>query len=427
MVAEARTIILRKRIISLRSMMIVLSAIGFAIQVTYVSTQYFRYATTTTVNLNIDDSVFDEVVSVCFRFNDIADVDRVHRETGLNLSRVASLADVNNVFSSLTIKQLFDYTPHENSSIIQSCMYRPSRWQIVEGDGEECRSKFIISRYYTMESICYQFIELGASDLTDVIVDRSPSYKSVFYRINLYPRFKAELVTIIVFDGDLPYRSSEYSYPLPNFDSQLAMDSGKYYLYNMVYAAGSYVYLNLLPPPFDTNCRREQDDTLFVCKKECLREQFAHMDVIPATEIWRQPFDKKVFIHNNVMDEETNNRITEYYDSCRKRCSFRACHLHFSKTVTRAVREKTGARFGFTIMTTSDPDTVVTAVMTMTHIDFLTFIGSCFGTWFGFSFLSLTRSFFGRWKRRTRVDQSPGVKLFEPSPNGMGIHIYVRQ
>ena len=155
---SARTAITqRRRWTAMRLIMIILSVAGFVMQSSYVSSQFFRYSTTTTVELYLDDSVLIDSVAACFRVADLVDFDKIREETGFNLSRSHGLEDAYNIFSSLTVQQMFHYTPHENSSIIQSCFHRPNRWQVIESFGADCDKFFSVRRFFTMERMCYIF------------------------------------------------------------------------------------------------------------------------------------------------------------------------------------------------------------------------------------------------------------------------------
>jgi hypothetical protein len=391
--------------------MMIFSVIGFVTQVSYVSSQYFRYSTTTTVRFDFHESLFNKSVSVCCRIADVIDYDKVRKEAGINLTMIRNIEDSFKMANSITVKQLFDFTPDENNvSIIRNCVYRPNRWQVIEASSEECSSVFGISRFYTMENICYQFREKTPRGVTDVIVDHSPLYRARYNQISLTSLFdRVDVLSIIVSDDPhLPYRSRDYSYPLPHFQSSVPGGKPEY---NFVFATSTYLYVNLLPPPHDTRCLNREDESMFVCIKNCLLEKYVSLKAIPATELWSKRYEKKAFIASNETDNRTLSFLTQVHDTCRDECVFTPCNMKVSKTVATATKEKTGSTFGFTTMTANDPDTIVNASATMTFIDYLSFIGSCFGTWFGVSFLSLNpKTLFMRSKKRSKqVNQSQGA------------------
>lgn len=410
-----------------RILMITLSVAGFVTQVSYVSSQYFLYATTTIVKFGVEESIFSESVSICFRAADILDYDSILKETGVNLTRVPRKAsDAYYLFANLTIRQLFDFTPHEDSSVMQSCAIRKNGWQVQEGSGSECDHLFNISRYYTMEYICYQFREKVKREITDEMVDHSPLFRAKYNRLTLDSRFdNINVVEVIMNDADLPYMSRDYSYPLPYFKSRHSVQK---YEYNFVLAAAAYLYISFMPAPYDTNCIPVNYLIYFTCLKECLLTEYEPFDAIPATELWRERFDKKAFIVTSGTSDDIVTQLTNIHGRCKDKCAFTPCDWYISKTIATAVKDDADSAFGFTAMTANDPDIIVTAKPTMTVIDFLTFIGSCIGTWFGLSFLSLDLNAIirkTRRRRRQQLDASNVVKLFEPSPTGMGIHIYV--
>ena len=415
-----------KRWLIWRFVMIITSVAGFVMQSSYVSVQFFRYDTTTAVEISLRDSVLKGSIAACMRIADLVDFDKIRKETGYILSPIQHLSDSYKVFSSLTVQQMFQYTPHENSSIIKSCLYRPNRWQIREASGAACDGVFSVRRFFTMERMCYVFEQINSSYLTDSMTDQSPLSRARFYQINLDSRFDfLSSLFIVVFVGDLPYRSLDYTSPLPAFK---AKSNTRDIQYNVAYASASYYYLRFMPPPYATNCRYERDESYFECRKNCLLQKYQSLDAVPSSEQWRRQFDKKAFIVSDTTDQPTMDRLTEYHDVCHETCDFTPCKFSFSKTTVDVVKEDTGSPFGVTLLTPNDPDIHVTATPTMSIVDYLTFIGSCFGTWFGVSFLSLNPLTVFTWRKKKRqVAPLQVVKLFEPSPTGMGIHIYVRK
>lgn len=285
--------------------MIVLSVAGFITQVSYVSSQYFLFRTTTNVKFDLAEVAFNETVTVCFRIADILNYTKIREETGIHLKKIQSLSDTYKMYETVTIKQIFDATPHEDSDIIKSCVYRPDKWQVLEATTEKCNEVFSISRFYTMESMCYQFRE-NNPDTTDVTVDHSPLYRARYNTITFSDLFnQVNLVNVIVSDDDdLPYRARDFSSVLPHFRR---WDSENEYEYNFVYTASIYLTINFLPPPYDTMCKDVPDEKYFTCLKYCLLNKFDKVDAVPASQLWREAYNKKAFIASNETNQETKD------------------------------------------------------------------------------------------------------------------------
>lgn len=426
-----RVIFARRRKVSFRLMMTIISIAGFVTQTSYVSIQFFSYETTSSIRFNATENNFFEFISACFRIADILDYERLHLETGLNLSTVdPTINQVFRLFSSLTVRQLYEYTPSTTEGIIDSCIHRPSRWQLAQSTGSECESLFNMTRYFTMEFMCYQFKQQDMKGITDRMVDHSALHHGRYNQVVLNNKFdRINAIMMIVSDSFLPYRSRDYSYVLPRFKHNNNKKSTDESDHNFVFVTASYLIIDLLPIPYDTKCVYRHDESWMVCFKYCLLDSYIEsIDAIPASEIWVERFDKKAFIGTNETNQPMFDQLNQLHASCLKRCSFTSCHLRLGKTYTSAVKENIRTSFGFAAMTASEPDINVKANAFMSFIDYLTFIGSCIGTWFGLSFLSLdVPALLQRVRRRRQVNPLVDRKLFEPSPNGMGIHIYVRK
>lgn len=102
---------------------------------------------------------------------------------------------------------------------------------------------------------------------------------------------------------------------------------------------------------------------------------------------------------------DSMNRTVKYllqvgHRICYKRCIGTPCELTFTRS-SASVSKISDVALALWSMTASNPDVRVTTVERISFIDFFTFVCSCFGTWFGVSFLSLDP--FGRKGRTTVV------------------------
>ena len=188
-----------------------LSALGFLVQITQVSMQYFAYRTTTQVFLKHPIKMPFHTISLCARYAEILDTERLFQETGIKWKNWKNLKDALDLETCLTIEQIFKYTP-KNENIIDECTYRENDFTFVVRNGSECESAFKIHKYFTQEYICYAFEFRNETEINRVATAQSTFNQFMIFEIFLNKKFeKANRVNIVTFFGDYPYYSRDYS------------------------------------------------------------------------------------------------------------------------------------------------------------------------------------------------------------------------
>ena len=107
----------RKRLLANLAIMTAAVA-GFLTQLTRVSQQYFMYRTTTRVILDTPAETVFHVTSLCVRYHEILDKDRLFNETGIKWKEWANQEDAIELETLLTVEQIFRFTP-DDVGIIQ--------------------------------------------------------------------------------------------------------------------------------------------------------------------------------------------------------------------------------------------------------------------------------------------------------------------
>lgn len=363
--------------------LIIVAIVGFVVQAVQVSYEYFQFTTTTHVSFNKPERIEKHSLAVCIRFSDILDKERLFRETGIRLKHPLDLASAIQQEDSLTVDQVFEYTPNANETIVK-CTHRPEDWTIVTHHGSKCRTIFTVRKFFMLEFMCYIVAEKSEIRLWFDSVSRSTFAKGSVYTVYLNTSLNGmNRMSPIAFRGQLPLISRDHSQVFSAMNSS----SGKpQYAYMTVTPSDLDLYL--LPSPYNTHCRHATETEIDDCRRECLVRAYAHFSRVPGYEVLTERYKLKPLATKDVMDRVTGPVIRQKHHSCESRCSKRECHNSY--TVTKARYRMTDApTIGFSLAAPIEPKVIITTHPTMRFIEYFCLMCSCFGTWFGLSFLSL--------------------------------------
>lgn len=377
-----------------------LASIGFVTQVLQISLIYFSFRTTTKTTVVIPDELAKHRVAFCVRYRDVLDYKRLEAETNIRITDIAGNSSLTakqilevsmEDESKLTLKQIFDYTP-KGDEIIDSCMFRPDASDIRIEEGKQCREEFTVTRFTTRELICYNISEVSGSTRENRIVIRRSVTQSTFFGHKVYEIVFSEAlnnasnIQIISFHGENPVNSREFA----AINNELFYDGEK--RNNFFLFSPSDFYVTTLKPPFDTKCIDKAPKFQLYCYHHCITNAFWKHSRAPMWDIFRE--EERQY-HNlsplSILDlRDPKMKYVMKRDGvfCKKKCYFTSCQYDFTKTST-LLGIRSNIALGIAYVTPNDPDTHISAEPRMIFIDFFTYVCSCFGTWFGLSFLSL--------------------------------------
>lgn len=369
-----------------------LALAGFLFQVFHISLVYFSFRSTTRTSILIPFTLAQHKTALCIRYRDVLNWSNLTKQTSARMTKVdrsftakAGLQGVMNDESKLTLKQIFDYTP-KAEDIIDSCMFRPDDFDIEIHEKDYCTQKFRVNRYFTQEMICYNISEINDKPIRRRAATLSSFYSHRIYEIIFGKMFEtANVVHVISYlEGD-PIISREFA--AINLD---LFFQGVKRTNFLLYASSDY-YVRSLEPPYETKCQHREWMERFDCYHECIMKKLSgKYSRAPTWEIFREHpryYDLKPLSVLELRNKSLRAEVIQVNDWCYNRCLFTPCFYVFTKTATKVGR-RSNAVLGIAYVTPNDPDTEITVVPVMVFIDFFTYICSCFGTWFGLSFMS---------------------------------------
>lgn len=386
--------------------------VGFTVQVLQISNLYFSYRTLTKMTMNFPDFIAPPSVSVCGRIGNIVNRDEVQRRFSIRWSNQPTEYH-NAVVDTLSLKQLFDATPKETAMLTRCRVRFPGQFDTSMLSKEECQKVFRIDKYYMLEYICYMFSMFNTSKHYHYeSVSQADTYRGRVYKFYLSEEFHAHLVDmlVVVHGPKAPSVSRYYSPPIRRvFDANnRSTDLGFLFTY-------SISAITKKPRPYDTRCGYINGSlTNAVCHKKCLiKNTTKELNKLPFNWIIspyepdvRVNYDLKLLTTRDLANEQTDALFQSTYDECSKLCSKSRCfhtlyHTYEIDKETRGVHEDMQIKINLPMY----PDINVTYLAAFELKDYLVYVMSCLGTWFGVSFIHLNPlSIVRRRSRRRNVE-----------------------
>ena len=370
---------------------------GLCFQVTHLSIQYFRYATTTATRMDVNNTIEPPITAICFPLIDVIDYAFLYESTGVNQNEELSRTEIGDFLSTHPMHTYFNHTPLGNEFIV-SCRYRDKYAQMRKGDRNHCQSIFRVERYFTTRYMCYRVTARTGHIFDKDLIGASETYIHSLQIIGISDRFsKARVINPILYYGDhdnYPYLSRLYSTEirnvLRNYTSSIAD--------NYISVTNSVVQKDKLPPPFDTNCVWIPAPLRHEIRKQCYIKGFARFGSVPGSMIYPEPGLNQTIYQFDLKNFNATERVRK---DCDARSNINSCKSRHSVTSPTASRGYNVSRVYISVNSPQYPARSEVSVPTMSFIDFFSMASSCFGTWLGISFMSVTVLFDRMTGRKT--------------------------
>lgn len=152
-----------------------------------VSDRYFRYATRTTVEIDTPEFIDIPSVSTCYSFQDVASISDLERNLNVKLERGFSQYGA---ISNLTVADWFKYTPKIEDVFLPppnyaGCIIRfPGQYVVSYMKDLDCNKLFAVTKYIRDRYVCYRFDPKFKQKIKVQEYVLSPMYTGMIYQIN---------------------------------------------------------------------------------------------------------------------------------------------------------------------------------------------------------------------------------------------------
>ena len=359
---------------------IALCSLGFIYQATDIFKRYFAYGVKSNVEVSIVLRMKLPIVSRCWIIIELLDYERIGNETGWHLGNESR----HSIREKLTIEQIFQYTP-SNESLLNQCYVRfPSQFEFKAFNNTECLKIFQIEKYIQRLDICYK-LTLRENDFADILKQTlSPNSPGDIYQLWMSEVFK-ETTTVSAY---IHSQSSSAIFDIALSPTKFFEDSAGTNDSISVDVTFSPMDTQLLPPPFTTMCRNlsfaSGEERVLSEMREQLITDFQKVDTF--SPIFK-PYKYSMLTIRDLGNQKVYQVAKNFTDLAKE--APRVCFLQYHVTKTFAYREETPST---AIFWPQDPGILIKTLPDFELIDFIVYIFSSIGVWFGLSIFSILES-----------------------------------
>lgn len=375
---------------------------GLMWQVVLISQMYFAYKVNTRISIEVPDDTQPVATSLCIRFTDILEFDRLNAGTGRNWSYSLVGSDIQKYQDELTVRQIFEYTPATNNTIDHIMLRDNDSYDRIKATDRRLYDYFHVMKYINLEHVCYRFRMKRAKIKSYSFYSVTPTAPGVIYEIYLSQALRrADPIKVCMHDQDtLPYRSLKIEPVIWRQFSAASQRSD----YSMFISYQMRLASHLLPSPYETHCY--DYSPTFVsdahCVQECvMRESVKEFGLVPFSPLITDASINRTMI--SVIDLRNKTlvrKLLEMEKICSQRtCLKKQCNMATSMTMTQSL---SASEFGIKAIVPSQPWVTVTSAPTLNIVEFLTYIMSTISTWTGISIISFMPSKLAKLSRRLK-------------------------
>ena len=382
--------------------------LGFLVQVQQVSELYLRFQTTSRTSFHIQETYSYQSIMYCPAIFQLFDGNK-KKDFGIPNQPLLPFDQYLRFLSNLTIKDILELTPLE-SEVIENCMVRLGKMSTpTVMDNSKCKLYFNVTKSVYGEKICYTFIpRFGANGFSAGDVATSFSHTGSVYRIRLRPSMSNSSFASFISVANANVKDFLHS---RLFQANLA--KGLTLKRSRILVFGDSIEIKRLPPPYETGCTPGHDRE--ACYEGCLVEKLKVINRLPWSGFHTEKLSMKMLTPAQLLNETILKYAGQSFEECHSLCKLKTeCFTQFSKTT---VIEHGAAYFYFLSALPSQPHMSVFSIPTLTLVEYIVQVGSCFGMWFGMSIISLNPL---KWKITQGKDVTTGTlathrrRLFKP-------------
>lgn len=398
------------------AIIILIAAVGLTVQVINISDRYFRFKTTTTITIDNPLSIQIPSLSTCWDLEETLNATQINLETNISYPTPEQIEDDwylwYNATQHMVIEDFFKFTP-SNTSILNrntGCNARyPGKLAIEFPDptAEECHEMFDIRKYIHRSMMCYLFtLKTTGQDLYAEEYSLSPESSGLIYRVNLNEKIFGDVDFYSMFlHGnetsklyDSMFSPKRYYFLTPNVT---------YDLLNIDITFSSVTKTNL-KSPYDTGCNdipgySSSAEYFFAQLRDKVMKEMGYVDSFTAIrENYPYPLLSVVDFKNKSLGLPNVRDIAPFCKS----------HYYVSRTMIGS-----GKQMKVGIFWPEDNSITVNHIADQALIDYIIYICSSIGIWFGLSFCSLIDLFNGvkkkggETKSDINLDQNYDVRI----------------
>lgn len=352
------------------------------------SKSFFSYTVTTRVHQELKKELYPPGISFCIRYIDILDLEKLNREKGLDWQWTSDMSEIRKRQPFLTMDDIFGFTPPAEQSLF-GCKYRkPDSFELIRSKDCIKDKIFTVQKYYTQEFICYHYVFDGRAQFSFDRVSNSLTEAGMMFTLDFSPAFDtADTIKIIAVKRKIPYKS-KFLAPIFSRTYDPKTGNASYSLFRVTF---SVINIKRQQPPYTTKCRkRGESKSNGVCSSDCMIEKIGKSLMrIPFQSLTLKPSPLKHVNYDDINHPNKSKILSAAEDACQEECGYNNCEDDY--TITRVTKEERSPRDRLRIQVEAPRSPLVSIEYEpkLSLNDYLIFVCSTFGIWFGLSFATI--------------------------------------
>lgn len=394
-----------------RGIVLIVCSFGCLIQLYDISRRYFAFDVKTSVAISIVKSIKLPQVSRCWALKEVLNYNSIRSQKNVTFDTPEYSGGFESFFKvldQLTVEEIFQNVP-KNDEVIQGCMFRlPNLPTFSEIDPNNCNRHFHIESYLLGEKICYmvKYRDKFHHDRESNILRNSlsPNFPGLIYRLTYSNEFlKPECFAATIHSTrssklfDAVFSPEKY-FTLWKNDS-LSIDVSFFPVTTFA-----------LEPPYTTMCRKIEYNSgaeiLLDRARKTMINKFGKVHTM--TPVFHS--DKNLSKYNILSTKFLRDRnVSNYFNNIMEPIerAFNVCYIEYH--VTRTVAHST-VQPKLSVFWPQDPKIDIRNLPEFDLTDFIVYVCSSIGIWFGLSAYSIFDSMDNLMRRRDDTAHASGAR-----------------
>ena len=370
------TMMLRQKVFSVIIYTICIA--GCLYQVLDISKTYFAYDSKTTVSITIVSKMKIPMLSTCWDLQDVLDFKGLCHDHGFAIPNTTN--EYNDLFDTLTARQVFNYTPSIDS-IIKKCIVRLPRdyvYRIPEYSSSECSELFDVEKYIHRENICYKKIMKRKSWIHIIKQTLNPVEPGLIYAVFLPINFS----TVISYNAIIHSKKSSMLYDAAYSPRKFIFLGNKSPATDVTFYPTEISYL---PAPYGTKCIETNFSSGAEMVLKSVREKFIQkFSLVDTLAPIFTPYDYPVITGSRLRNETFVNLFRREAENAENP----PCRCKLEYMVTRANAYQANYSW-VNVYWPQESKNDIRYFPSFSATDYIIYVCSSIGIWFGLSVLSL--------------------------------------
>ena len=355
--------------------------LGCVFQLQNICVSYFSFGTVTRNRFITPDRLSYPTLHMCFGYlHDMLEWESVGKKYGKVYPYDSNEGKL--LWSNkLTVRDLFEFTPNVT---FDRCRYRDAIGNnVILASGQTCADVFSVQKYIFQQYVCYALTKRKQESIDFDFIHSSLMYERELYNIDYSGKpSNVGKIRVTISDGnEMPSISRVYS---PGFYKDKTE--------NINLQISCHNFSNtLLGYPYDKiTCAADGDH--YECRDECLRKQtIKHLNRLPFAIFNVVPENIPLISDKQMKNITISKMYQKWYKFCDKSCPVYQCKYSYCLTLGQsAVKGSLGGRptSSIRMLTPINPTTNIQFFPSLPLLDFIVYILSSLGTWFGLVIIS---------------------------------------